>query len=142
MNVAGTVRKPCLVAHVSGRVMLLTLGLFLGVSATVGGIGLLLDWWGSSLDWLDGSPFADYTIPGLALIAVRASAVLSALLLLRSHPLRLPVAAVAGITIVIYELVEVAVVPFHWLQVFYVAVGLVIVLLTERMWAAEHAHQT
>lgn len=111
------------------RVVLLILELFLGVTATIGGIGILADWWGLSPDWLDGSPFSNYTVPGLALVAVGAIALVGAFLLLRYHPTGLPISVAAGTAIVIYELVEAAVVPYHWLQVFYAVLGLLIILI-------------
>lgn len=47
---------------------------FQGVSGVGGGIGLALDPTGASigipLGWLEGSPFADYSIPGIVLLTV------------------------------------------------------------------------
>lgn len=134
MNPAEITRKLSAPAHQLDRAALLSLQVFLGVTATIGGIGILSDWWGLSLEWLKGSPFSDYTIPGLALILVGASALVAVFVGTRRHALSLPASVISGLAIVIYELVEVAVVPFHWLQVFYVFVGLLIVVLTGRMW--------
>jgi hypothetical protein len=115
------------------RVTLLSLLGFLGVTATAGGIGILFDWLGLPPDWLDGSVFASYTIPGLALVGVGILAFLAAMLTLRDHRLGLPAAILAGLAIGIYETVEVFVIPFHWLQVFYMTVGLLIVLLAGQL---------
>jgi hypothetical protein len=45
-----------------------------GLSGVAGGIGLLTDPTGASLSiphqWLDGSPFSDYTVPGVILLVV------------------------------------------------------------------------
>jgi len=47
---------------------------FIGVTAAAGGFGLISDPSGAkmdvSLEWLNGSPFVDYFIPGLVLLAV------------------------------------------------------------------------
>ena len=47
---------------------------FQGVSGVGGGIGLALDPTGASigipLGWLEGSPFSDYSIPGIVLLSV------------------------------------------------------------------------
>lgn len=44
----------------------------MGIGATAGGITILVDAEGMGLDpaWIEGSPFADYTVPGLFLLAV------------------------------------------------------------------------
>lgn len=54
-------------------VLLITL-VFQGLSGIAGGIGFLIDPSGASLgipvEWLEGSPFANYLIPGLVLLIV------------------------------------------------------------------------
>ena len=54
-----------------GFYVLLAAVLFQGLSGLVGGFGLIMDPTGSNLsipvEWLDGSPFASYFIPGLIL---------------------------------------------------------------------------
>lgn len=54
------------------RAALLFLLLFQGVSGMVGGVGLVADASGSTLgiplEWLEGSPFPDYLIPGTVLL--------------------------------------------------------------------------
>ena len=48
--------------------------LFQGLSGILGGVGLVSDPTGASLriplEWLEGSPFSDYLIPGLVLLLV------------------------------------------------------------------------
>jgi hypothetical protein len=120
------------------RIALLSLLGFLGVTAMAGGIGILFDWLGLPLDWLDGSVFSSYTIPGIALIGVGVAAFGAALLTLRHHPLDVVATVLAGLSIGIYETVEVFVVPFHWLQVFYMTVGLLIILLAGQVHGEQH----
>jgi hypothetical protein len=77
----------CLVRRVplarSTRLALAALELFLGVGAVYGGIRLLTDAerFGIEKSWLDGTPFDDYTIPGLVLLAVIGGGMLAAAVL-------------------------------------------------------------
>jgi hypothetical protein len=120
------------------RALLRSLLAFLAVTTLIGGLGILMDWWGLSPEWLDGSIFPSYTIPGLALIGVGLAALLAGFLSSVDHRFGKPAAVLAGVAIAIYEAVEVLVVPFHWLQVFYVAVGLLIILLAGGIRASRH----
>lgn len=49
----------------------------------------------------------------------------------------MPISVAVGLAIVIDELVEIAIIGYHWLQVFYIAVGLLIALLDARMWMGQ-----
>ena len=62
------------------RVVVAALEIFLGVGALYGGIELLTDADGFGLKkvWLDGTPFPDYTIPGLFLLVVIGGGMLAA----------------------------------------------------------------
>jgi hypothetical protein len=109
---------------------------FLGLTAVAGGIGILLGRMGLSDEDLAGSPFDSYLIPGLALlIVVGGAALLATLALLRRHPLAAPAAVVAGSTIVVFEVVQATVIGLHPLQVFYAALGLLIIALAVRLGA-------
>ena len=61
-------RKPAII------VSLITLVIFQGLSGLAGGFGLINDPSGESLkipiEWLDGSPFNDYLIPGIILFLI------------------------------------------------------------------------
>jgi hypothetical protein len=54
--------------------------LFLGIGAVFGGWSLLADaeGFGMETSWLDGTPFPDYTIPGLTLLVVVGGGMLAA----------------------------------------------------------------
>lgn len=65
------------------RRALLGLDLFLGCTAVAGGVALLLGWLTPPLDLLQGSPFADYTVPTLLLTVVVGGCGLSAAWLVR-----------------------------------------------------------
>jgi hypothetical protein len=101
--------------------------------------------------WIKGTPFADYTIPALALGIVCGGASLMAGLAVMFRPLLgAALSVLAGIVMIGFELVEIAVVGFTlatygpgtpqaWLQVIYLAVGTAITLLGFRLLSAEGA---
>jgi hypothetical protein len=71
---------------VPARAVLVVLELLLGVSAGYGAVGLLAGTLGMSDDWLLGTPFADWAVPGVALLLVVAAPMLGAAFLeLRGH---------------------------------------------------------
>lgn len=94
------------------------------------------------------SPFADATIPALALGIVCGGSALIALISVLAWP-RIGAAAsiAAGAAIIIFELVEMLVVgftaamyptqPVAWLQLFYIVIGVAIILLGARLWKVE-----
>lgn len=103
------------------------------------------------LDWLHKglvTPFTDYTIPALALGVLCGGAALLALVTVLLRP-RLGglVSLVAGVLMIGFELVEIAVVGFtpvldptqpqSWLQVFYLVVGALLAALGVRLWRVE-----
>jgi hypothetical protein len=109
--------------------------LFIGVSAVGGGWGLLGGGIRFPLEWLVGTPFADYTIPALILGGVvGGSALVAAALLVAGHP-RAPVAAVgAGLVQVGWIVGEVVLVgmepgPMLTLQVLYFGAGALLAAL-------------
>ena len=126
---------------------LIGLDSFLALTAIGGGLALLGGWAAPPLDYLAGSPFPDYTIPGLALLVLIGGGSLAATLLLaRRHPLGVPASGLAGLAVVIFEIVEVAVLltrmgraGYSVLQPFYFVYGLAMVALAARLWAGEHA---
>jgi hypothetical protein len=128
---------------ISGRVArtaLLAFDGFLGLTAALGGLGILLDWWGLTEDMLAGSPFDSYLVPGLALLlVVGGSGVAATLAVLRYHPLAAPASAIAGLAIIGFEVVQAAVIGLHPLQVFYGMVGLLIITLAARLWSVGDA---
>ena len=114
------------------RIVLLTLTIFLSVSAILGGVGLLTGTNAPPLSFLQNSVFATYVIPGLALLVlVGGSGALAAVLLLRADPRAWLAALAAALIIIVFECVEIAVVGSpeglgRALQIFYFSVGIVI----------------
>jgi hypothetical protein len=123
--------------HSKERTILIGLNAFLAVTAIAGGIGLLTGWLRTPVDMLAGSPFRDYTIPGLALLVlVGGSALAATVLLLRRHEMGIVAAAVAGAMIICFEIVEVLVIGLSTglvLQVFYFVLGVIITVLAVRL---------
>lgn len=110
----------------------------LAVSATAGGAMLMLDPTGSSLGlplaWLEGSPFADYLVPGLVLFGVFG---IGSLVVVYSilHRLRWAWLAAVGLGAaqVVWILVEYAIIEmFHPLHLVYAGLGVALVALALR----------
>lgn len=94
------------------------------------------------------SLFADFTIPALALGILCGGGALVALVSVLVHPrLGALASVVAGMFMIVFELVEIVVVGFTatqtpdqvqaWLQVVYLLVGAALVILGARLWKAE-----
>lgn len=121
------------------RRVLIGLNGFLAVTAVAGGIGLLTGVIAMPVELLRSSPFPSYTVPGLALaIAVGGTAIAAVWLLSRRHPLAPAVSIVSGIAIIGFEVVEVLAIgsppgAARGLQLFYGALGLVMVALGYRL---------
>lgn len=114
---------------------LLALVSFLAITAIAGGAGLVMRLNAPSTALLQGSPFADYSLPGLVLMVVVGGSALAASVLSlrrrRSAPLW---CGLAGVLILCFESVEVLVIGSppglaRNLQVFYFVLGILIVAL-------------
>jgi hypothetical protein len=113
------------------RTVLLELNLFLGVTAVAGGVALLIGWIKMPLSSLGGSPFSDYTVPAVLLVAaVGGTALLAAWFVHLKLNVGVPASAVAGGAIIVFEIVEWRVIGFAWLQAAYMAIGVLIIGLT------------
>lgn len=113
---------------------LLALLLLQGLGGTAGGLSLSLRPNGSIMrmpvSYLEGSPFADYLVPGLVLLVVLGIAPLVAIVALwlrRAWGWYLAFAIGCGL--VIFEIVEVRFIPFSWLQPVFGVVGALIALI-------------
>jgi hypothetical protein len=125
------------------RFALIAVELFVGVMAIVGTVGLLGGFWsqGLPIEMLRGSPFASYVIPALVLLVlVGGSSFLAANLLVEHHPLGGPVSLLAGVILVIFEIVEYLVIGLTmFLQPIMFVLGLLLIMLATQRWTAEHA---
>jgi hypothetical protein len=137
--------------HKAMRITIFILVVFGTLTTLAGGIGLLTGAIAAPLQWLEGSPFIDYTIPGLALaIIVGGSMLLAAATIFTGRQIGVLASGFAGLAMMIFEIVEVAVIdPYvgNWLslaltlQVFYFALGLAIFVLALILWMTEFRSQ-
>jgi hypothetical protein len=91
------------------RLVLVATELVVGIGALFGGYGLLADaeGLGAKESWLDGSPFADYTIPGLVLLVVVGGGLLAAAALAAfGHPAAAGAAVAMGVVLLVWGVVE------------------------------------
>lgn len=128
--------------HLALRMTLAALAAFLAVTAIGGALFAIPT---LPKEYLLRGPFTDYTIPALALgLLVGGSALLAAVLVLLRPAAGALIAILSGVMIVLFELVEIAVVgltavdqpaqPVAWLQEFYLALGGVIIALGVILW--------
>jgi hypothetical protein len=125
------------------RVILIVLTLFLTVTAFLGGIALLAGLNAPPVEMLQGSPFHNWTIPGLGLtLIVAGSALFAAILLLRKSKYALLFATTAGVIIMFFEFVEALVIgspagAARVMQISYFGLGTLIVVAAMGMWFLE-----
>jgi hypothetical protein len=125
------------------RVILIVLTLFLTVTAFLGGIALLAGLNAPPVAMLQGSPFHNWTIPGLGLaLIVAGSALFAAILLLRKSKYALLFAATAGVIIMFFEFIEALVIgspvgAARVMQISYFGLGTLIVVAALGMWFLE-----
>lgn len=125
------------------RTLLIVLTIFLALTAFGGGIQLLTGFYVPPVEMLAGSPFTDYTVPGLALgLIVGGSALFAAALLIRKSKFATLVSALAGVIIMTFEFVEVLAIGFPegaagFMQLLYFGLGVVLVTLSLGQWFFE-----
>jgi hypothetical protein len=134
--------------HKRIRIALVILEVFVALGAIAGGIGLLTGAIPASLDGLQGSPFVDYTVPAWSLmVMVGGSMLLAAATILTGREMGVLASIFAGLVMMIFEIVEVAVIDRAGgselmfavvLQTFYFALGLAIFVLSSRLWLTEY----
>ncbi len=123
-----------------------------GALATIsGGIGLLTGAIATPREWLVGSPFSDYTLPGLSLLViVGGSMTLASATILTRHEIGVLAAAFAGLAMIVFEIVEVAVIDHISgsdllialvLQSIFFVLGLAIFVLASILWISEYRSQ-
>lgn len=117
----------------SARTILLILTAFVAVTAFLGGLALTLGALAPSMatvlspppDYLIGTPFTSYLLPGLALaLVVGGSHAVAFMLLLRRHPRADLLTSVAAFGVLIWIFIQMIYIPFSVLQAVYFAAGL------------------
>ncbi len=122
------------------RVAVVAVDLLEAASAIVGGIGLLVGFMNIPVSVLVGTPFSDFTVPGLLLASVVGGSALVAACVAAFGPARFGAAAsaAAGCVTVGWMTTEIAMIGFgSWLQVMYFAVGVVMIVFAALLWRAE-----
>ena len=136
--------------HKGIRITLVVVETFLGLAAIGGGIAILtgvFDQW-LPLEWLQGTPFSDYTIPGLVLlVVVGGGMLLAAATAFVRHEIAVLYSLAMGLVMVGWEVVEVviidryeeAIIPSTIVQqILMAALGLVIAVLSAYLWLSEY----
>ncbi len=119
-----------------GLLVLMAALLLQGLSGIAGGIGLVLDPSGSSLQiplsLLAGSPFENYLLPGLILLTVLGFVPLVAFYgLLQQRAWSWLLAVLVGVALIVWIAVEIAIIGYQAdppLQLIYGALGIVILV--------------
>jgi len=139
--------------HKVTRIALFVIEAVIGLSAIQGGVALLRGDFMNVLPvaWLAGTPFSDYTIPGLALvIVVGGSALLAAATVLIDREWAVLLSVLAGLIMVGFEVVEIvcldgkvgnALPMVLGLQLFYFVLGLAVFVLAGYLWMREYRSQ-
>lgn len=139
--------------HKGIRIALAVIEVLIGLGAIGGGIAILIgafDQW-LPLAWLHGTPFNDYTIPGLTLaIVVGGGMLLAAATVFIQREVTVLLSAAMGLIMIGFEIVEVAIVDRYEQalvpstvaqQVLFSVLGLVIFGLATYLWVAEYRSQ-
>ncbi|GGI35337.1 hypothetical protein GCM10010988_03420 [Cnuibacter physcomitrellae] len=108
------------------RIVLIALLVFGTASALLGAVmGVLFDGAGVPVEYLTGSLFTSYLVPGLILgVVVGGSQAIAALALIRRARSALMASAVAGFGMLIWIFAELAIIgEYSWLQTLYFSLG-------------------
>jgi len=104
---------------------------FIGLGALGGGFGLVRDPSGSALglpsSFLEGSPFSDFLIPGIFLLAVNGiGSMIGAGFSFTGRRYAQEIAIVLGGILIAWIVIQIVIIrSFHWLHVLYFIAGVV-----------------
>lgn len=114
------------------RTTLIILEIIIGVAAVGGGVYALIGAAAVPREYLQGTPFRSYFVPGLVLlVVVGGSMLLAAALLLIQASLARIVSLEAGVILIAWIGMQVSLIGYrHWLQPLMGFLGLVIVVLS------------
>ena len=97
--------------HKGVRLTLVVLEAFVALTSLACGVGLAVGAIQFPLAWLQGTPFSDYTIPGLVMATiVGGSSLLAAATILTGHEGGVLASALAGLLLIGFEVVEVVII--------------------------------
>ena len=140
--------------HKGTRIILLVIELFVGIWAVIGGVGLVtgsMAFLQMPVSYLDGTPFSDYTIPGLVLLLiVGGSWLFAAATILTKREIGVLASALAGLILIGFEVVEVVIIDRDPAtlptavpqQILMAALGLLSVGLAAFLWGREYQGQS
>ena len=136
--------------HKATRIALVVIEAIIGLGALAGGIAILtgvFDQW-LPLAWLQGTPFSDYTIPGLILlIVIGGGMLLAAATVFVQREWAVLLLAVMGLVMIGFEVFEVAIIDRNtqaiipstlMQQALMSGLGLVILGLASYLWMSEY----
>jgi hypothetical protein len=137
------------------RIALVVLEAYIALTTAVGGVALVMGGIQYPIEWLQGTPFNDYTIPGLALsIIVGGCSLIATVTIFPKGEVGVLVSALAGLTMMGFEVAEAAIIDRYVgnllsiavaLQAFYFILGLIVFGLAAYLWMVEdraHHFQT
>lgn len=126
--------------HKYVRIAITVLTIFIALSAIGGGIAMLVGVIQFPLDWLQNTPFRDYTVPALVLaIIVGGSSLLAAVTIFTSRELGVLTSLATGLIMAGYEVVEVVTIKrVGWLHGLYFFLGLTVFGLAAYLWLSEY----
>ncbi|MFM9921273.1 hypothetical protein [Lacisediminihabitans sp. H27-G8] len=101
------------------------------ISAVAGGfLGVVANGAGVPLEYLQGTPFTSYVVPGLILgVLVGGTQGFAAITTQRQNRYGHVATAVAGFGMILWIFVELAITGYSWLQAVYLALGIIELLL-------------
>lgn len=111
------------------------LTLFIALSAVGGGSAILAGAEDFPLEWLEGTPFRDFTIPALILIFVVGGSAAFATILTWTHHRLARISTMGAGVVMMGEIgTDLAILNQeppgpHWIQIFYFGLGLIVFLL-------------
>ena len=139
--------------HKAVRIALAVIEVIIGLGAIGGGIAILtgaFDQW-FPLTWLQGTPFSDYTVPGLILlIVIGGGMLLAAATIFTQQEWAVLLSAAMGLVMIGFEIFEVAIIDRHpdaivpsslSQQALMSILGLVIFGLASYLWINEYRQQ-
>lgn len=121
------------------KIILAVISSFLALTSISGGAALILDINTPPKTLLDNSPFSNYLIPGLALtFIVGISSLVGTIYILKNHKYAYYISFFSGITILIFELVEILTIGSpvgvaRNLQLLYLIIGTLMLALSLRI---------
>lgn len=139
--------------HKGRRITLAVIEGLIGLGAVGGGIAILTSAFNQwlPLTWLQGTPFSDYTIPGLALLVmIGVGMLLAAATQFMQREWAVLFSAAMGLVMIGFEIVEIAVinrfaqavVPSTIAQqVLFTLLGLTIFGLSASLWRTEYGYR-